>query len=149
VVEIRTARSGEEDQILEAYEWLFSPPGTRPSGWERGRARDALARTIADGDAAVLVAQDRERGLVGVCTVYLGPESVRFGLRCWVEDLAVHPQCRSRGIGARLLAAAREWGGGRGATHLKLDSAEARKDAHRFYEREGGSGRSLSYTWAL
>ena len=31
----------------------------------------------------------------------------------------------------------RGWARERGATHLELDSAEARLDAHRFYEREG------------
>ena len=37
----------------------------------------------------------------------------------------------------------------RGATHLELDSAEARTDAHRFYEREGAAHRSISFGWDL
>jgi GNAT superfamily N-acetyltransferase len=74
---------------------------------------------------------------------------VRFGQRAWVEDLAVDPQQRSRGVGKQLLDAAKEWGRSRGATHLELDSAEARADAHRFYEREGSSYRSICFGWEL
>ena len=70
---------------------------------------------------------ERDDGaIVGFCTAYLDLLSVRYGLRCWVEDLAVDPDRRSRGIGAALLAAAREWAAARGASHLELDSAEAR-----------------------
>ena len=48
-----------------------------------------------------------------------------------------------------LLDAAREWARERGATHLELDSGEARTEAHRFYERERPSWRSVSYAWEL
>ena len=75
--------------------------------------------------------------------------SVRFGYRAWIEDLAVAPDRRSAGIGKALLDAARAWARGRGATHLELDSAEARADAHRFYEREGAQYRSISFGWEL
>ena len=37
----------------------------------------------------------------------------------------------------------------RGATHLELDSALARTDAHRFYEREGSEYKSFSFGWTL
>jgi hypothetical protein len=47
------------------------------------------------------------------------------------------------------LAAAKNWARERGASHLKLDSKLAREDAHRFYEREGPSGRSYSYVYEL
>ena len=56
---------------------------------------------------------------------------------------------RSQGIGKRLSTAAKDWARERGATHLELDSALTRTDAHRFYEREGPSGRSYSYDWEL
>jgi GNAT superfamily N-acetyltransferase len=96
----------------------------------------------------VLVA--REGGaVVGLCTVYDDIESVRFGRRAWVEDLAVAPDRRSLGIGKRLLDAAKDWARARGATHLELDSAETREAAHRFYERERPSWRSISFGWEL
>jgi GNAT superfamily N-acetyltransferase len=147
-VRIREAGSGEEGTILEAYEWLFEPPGRRPPRWDAGRARAALADALDSPDSAMLVAEE-SGALVGFCTAYMTLESVRFGRRCWVEELAVHPDRRSEGIGARLLADARAWAAERGATHLKLDSSVDRIDAHRFYERERPAWRSISYSWEL
>ena len=147
--EIRAARPGEEQRLLPTYEWLFAPPGSRPPPWDPKRAAVALREAIDSHDAAVLVAEDGRGELVGICTAYRDLHSVRFGYRAWVEDLAVHPEHRSRGIGSRLLAAARDWAHERGATHLELASALTRTDAHRFYEREGPSGRAYCYVYEL
>ena len=95
----------------------------------------------------MLIAVGDNGRIVGFITGYLDIHSVRFGYRCWVEDFAVDPQQRSSGIGKALLEAMRGWARERGATHLELDSAEARTDAHRFYEREGGDGSSRSFRW--
>jgi GNAT superfamily N-acetyltransferase len=146
--EIRAARVGEEERLLPAYEWLFAPPGSQPSQWNPKRAAVALRQAIESHDAVVLVAYSEGR-LVGICTAYQDLHSVRFGYRAWVEDLAVDPEHRSLGIGKGLLDAAKEWARERGATHLELDSAETRADAHRFYEREQPSWRAVSFGWEL
>ena len=130
------------------YEWLFAPPGSVPSLWDAERARGALAAAIGGPDSEILVAERRGE-LLGFCSCYLDLDSVRYGLRCWIEDLAVSPQHRSSGVGKALLDAARGWGGGRGATHLELDSGIARTDAHRFYDREGPDWKSNQYSWLL
>jgi ribosomal protein S18 acetylase RimI-like enzyme len=147
-VAIRAARPEDADQVVRTYEWLFAPPGMRPANWEERRAAAAFGRVISSEGAVVLVAQDDEE-LVGMCSVYLDIESIRFGQRAWVEDLAVHPRHRSRGIGKLLLDEAKAWARARGATHLELDSAETRVDAHRFYERERPTWRSMSFGWEL
>jgi GNAT superfamily N-acetyltransferase len=116
--------------------------------WDPARGAGRLRALIASDDGRVLVA-DHEGAIVGICTVSLDIESVRFGLRAWVEDLAVHPDHRSAGYGKALLDAAKDWGRERGATHLELDSGMARADAHRFYEREGPSWKSTSFGWEL
>jgi len=48
-----------------------------------------------------------------------------------------------------VLDAAKDWARARGATHLELDSAESRAAAHRFYERELPSWRSICFGWEL
>jgi GNAT superfamily N-acetyltransferase len=148
-IEVRAARAGEEEAIVPLYEWLFAPPGSRPAAWDERRAAVALRQAIDSHDACVLVAAQEDGELIGFCTAYQDLHSVRFGYRAWVEDLAVDPGRRSRGVGKALLDAAKDWGRERGATHLELDSAEARSDAHRFYEREGAGYRSISYGWEL
>jgi GNAT superfamily N-acetyltransferase len=145
---IREAQPGEEERILGMYEWLFAPPGSVPPGWDPERARAAIEAAIGDEASTVLVAEHRG-DLLGLCTAYLDLNSIRFGSRCWVEDLAVSPEHRSQGIGGALLEAAKAWAREHGATHLELDSGEARKKAQRFYERKRPSWRSISYAWKL
>jgi GNAT superfamily N-acetyltransferase len=146
-IEIAAAAPDHADGLVGAYEWLFAPPGSRPPVWDPEAAAERLRRAATANDAAVFVARDPE--IVGFCTVYLDLESVRFGRRAWVEDLAVHPERRSLGIGKGLLDAAKDWARERGATHLELDSAHTRTDAHRFYEREQPSWSSISFGWQL
>ena len=113
------------------------------AGWDPKRAAAALRRVTSSDESAARVA--REVGeVVGMCVVYLDIESVRFGRRAWIEDMAVHPERRSSGIGTALPEAAKDWGRSRGATHLELGSAEARADAHRFYESARPTWRSVA-----
>jgi GNAT superfamily N-acetyltransferase len=146
--QVREARLNEVEAVLPCYEWLFAPPAERPELWDEQGARMALTATIEDEDSILLVA-DHDGELVGFCTAYLDLQSVRFGRRCWVEDLAVHPDRRSEGIGKALLNAAKAWAAEHGSTHLELDTAETRADARRFYEREDPSWRTVSYSWRL
>jgi GNAT superfamily N-acetyltransferase len=148
MAKVREAVPGEVERVLGMYEWLFAPPGSVPPRWDPEQARAAIADAIADESAAVLVAEHRG-DLLGLCTAYLDMNSVRFGPRCWVEDLAVNPQHRSQGVGKDLLDAAKAWARERGATHLELDSSDRRADAHRFYEREEPSWRSVCFAWEL
>ena len=148
MAKIREALPAEVERVLGMYEWLFAPPGSAPPRWDVDRARTAIAQAIEDPESAVLVAEHRG-DLLGLCTAYLDMNSVRFGARCWVEDLAVSPDHRSQGVGKALLDVAKDWARERGATHLELDSGDARADAHRFYEREGPSWTSRCFAWEL
>jgi len=55
---IREARPGEEERILPMYEWLFAPPGSRPSQWDDEHARLALTEAIASPQSSIFVAED-------------------------------------------------------------------------------------------
>jgi GNAT superfamily N-acetyltransferase len=145
---VRAATLADVEQIIAAYQWLFDPPSSTPPQWDPGRAAAALGRAISSDAAAVLIAAV-DGQVVGLCTAYNDIESVRFGRRVWVEDLAVHPDWRSRRIGKQLLDEAKRWARERGATHLELDSSEARVDAHRFYDRERPDSRSVCFGWQL
>jgi GNAT superfamily N-acetyltransferase len=159
--EIRAAALDDVERLPALYEWLFAPPGSKPAAWDERRAQVALRDAIDSHDSVVLLAVERPPGtpggdaeevaggFVGFCTAYQDLHSVRFGYRAWIEDLAVGPEHRSQGIGKALLDAAKAWARERGATHLELDSAEPRTDAHRFYEREGAQYRSISFGWEL
>jgi GNAT superfamily N-acetyltransferase len=144
---IRPARPEEAADVAAAIEWLFAAPGRPAPGWDGSAGAAAIEKAIRDHRSTVLVAH-HDGQLAGVCTVYRDIDSVRFGPRAWVEDLAVAPDMRSRGIGRALLDAARDWARDHGASHLALNSAESRVDAHRFYDRERGE-RSACFRWQL
>jgi GNAT superfamily N-acetyltransferase len=148
-ISVRAARADEVAAVLQMYEWLFEPPGYRPGSWDLNRARESLVEAITRPDSAVLVAEADGGELVGVLSAYLDLNSVRFGLRCWIEDFAVGPSRRSAGIGKALMAAAKAWAKEHGATHLELDTGIARTSAQRFYEREAPTAKGYSYSWAL
>ena len=143
---VRAALPQEAEAVVGCYPWLFAPPGSVPPEWDPVAAVERVRATIA-GDQSTMLVAVADGHIVGVCSAYIDLLSVRYGLRCWVEDLAVDPDRRSLGIGAALLAAAREFARSHGASHLELDSGDARPDAHRFYEREGANVCGRSFGW--
>jgi len=90
-------------------------------------------------DADVLLALDAD-SIVGLASVYLDPPFIRFGKRCWLQDLVVVSSWRSQGVGTLLLNAATDWARERACTHMELASGAGRKDAHRFYRAQGMTG---------
>jgi GNAT superfamily N-acetyltransferase len=145
---VRDARADELPAVVECYDWLFDPPGIRPPDWHEAVAIARLQAASAGERSAVLVTE-AARQIVGFCTIYLDIMSVRFGQRCWIEDLAVHPDWRSRGVGAALMDAAAGWATAHGASHLELDSSDLRVRAHQFYERRRPSWTSRCFGWVL
>jgi len=64
-------------------------------------------------------------------------ENLAWGRFLYVDDLVTAAQHRSRGYGAKLLTWLREYAASENCQQFHLDSGVQRKDAHRFYEREG------------
>jgi GNAT superfamily N-acetyltransferase len=115
--------------------------------WDRDRAVERTARLLAHEDVALFEARSEDDQLVGVASVYVDILSVRFGRRASIEDLAVHPDWRSGGVGSNLLAAARAWAYEQGADYVFLESGLARTEAHRFYLREGATHAAAAFRW--
>jgi len=132
---VRPATLDDESAVLALIEELFDPPGARAPGYTRERGSTGFKYAVHDRDADVLLAVEGER-IVGLASVYADILSIRYGPRCWLQDLIVTASHRGRGAGGRLLNAASDWARERGCTHLELASGAGRKDAHRFYLRE-------------
>ena len=145
---IRELRHDDIVAVVQACEWLFAPPSSTPELWDPELCAERLRDVCEDDRSTGFVAYD-DTELVGFVTVYLDFVSIRIGQRAWVNELAVDPDCRSQGIGKQLLDSARRWAKDHGATHLALDSALTRVDAHRFYRREQPSWESASFGWLL
>lgn len=147
-VAIRSATPADEAAVLALFEELLAPPGHRPPAYTRARGAAGFRWALENPDADVLLAV-ADAQIAGLASVYVDFLSIRFGRRCWLEDLVVTAGRRSEGIGGRLLDAAAAWARARGCTHLELDSAVSRPDAHRFYLAQGMAQDSLSFSLAL
>jgi GNAT superfamily N-acetyltransferase len=145
---VRTAEPADAEALIAVFEWLFAPPGMPPPAWDPARALAAVRRVIESERSEIFLA-DEGGAIAGFCTVALDLDSIRYGRRAWVEDLAVDPERRSQGAGKALLDAAKDWARERGASHLELDSGDARVDAHRFYRREQPTWESRCFSWIL
>ncbi len=145
---IRPATLSDEDLFLDLLEQLFDPPGGRPPGYTRELGNEGFRAAVANPESDVLLAFDGQ-ALAGFATVYRDIVSVRFGQRCWLQDLVTDKTQRSRGVGTALLKVAADWGRAHGCSHLELSSGLGRVDAHRFYEREGMTRGAYNFTMRL
>jgi GNAT superfamily N-acetyltransferase len=148
-IQIRRSQQGAEAEFVRGLEWLFDPPGSRPPDWDRDRAVERTVQVLAHENVALFEARSHQDQLVGVASVYLDILSVRFGRRASIEDLAVHPEWRSRGVGASLLTTAKAWAHEQGADYVFLESGVARTEAHRFYLREGATHTAAAFRWTM
>ncbi len=137
-VEIRPATPADEEAVLALMEQLFAAPGARPPYYTPERGGAGFRWAVHSQNADILLAVEADR-IAGLASVYADILSVRYGPRCWLQDLVVDSARRSGGVGKALLDAATEWAREHGCTHLELGSGAGRVDAHRFYRREGMS----------
>jgi ribosomal protein S18 acetylase RimI-like enzyme len=116
-----------EDADIAAVIALWQRCGlTRP--WNDPAADIALARNGAN--AAVLVGRD-DGAIVG--SVLVGHD----GHRGWVYYVAVDPDCRQRGYGGVIMAAAEEWLRARGIEKLQLMVRPDNGQVQAFYQSLG------------
>jgi GNAT superfamily N-acetyltransferase len=87
---------------------------------------------------------EQSEGVVAVAGFRVG-ENLAWGRFLYVDDLINFPSHRSKGLGTRLLSWLREFAVKEGCVQMHLDSGVQRKDAHRFYEREGMSIASFHF----
>lgn len=76
-------------------------------------------------------------------------ESLAWGRFLYVDDLVTALDQRSQGFGSVLLSWLRDLALKEGCDQLHLDSGVQRKDAHRFYEREGLQLASFHFACAI
>ncbi|HET6828036.1 MAG TPA: GNAT family N-acetyltransferase [Ramlibacter sp.] len=96
------------------------------------RVRELLSHP----DALLLVAQ-ADGVVLGFMSLHFIPQLAVAGDFCRLSYLCVHESARGLGIGALFEHRAVEEARRRGCDRIELHSHERRRDAHRFYFREG------------
>ncbi len=127
-VSIRIAESDEEIAACFPVMQQLRPRLTPDSFRSRVRAQERAGYRLAyveAGGRPVAVAGFRVQ------------ETLVSGRFLNVDDLVTLDSERSRGHGSRLLRWLRDRAAAEGCAVVELDSGVQRKDAHRFYQREG------------
>ena len=97
---------------------------------------ERLWRLVADPAVTLLVARDGDE-IVGTTTVIV--YTTPFWIKARLDEVVVDAAARGKGVGEALVKAALDVGRERGAQVAELQSGrgDARKAAHRLYERLG------------
>jgi GNAT superfamily N-acetyltransferase len=131
---VTTRRCGVEDvdrvaPLFDAYRQFYEQPADLPA------SHRFLCERLSSQESVVIVAE--ERGVaIGFTQLYPLFSSVSLGPIHLLNDLFVDPGVRRRGVGARLLEAARAYGRSVGAHYLELATA-VDNPAQRLYEACG------------
>jgi GNAT superfamily N-acetyltransferase len=111
------------------------PPLIPPIGIDYARRRFAAMAT--DDAEHLLLAAEVGGAVVGLVEARMRRDPAAGFVGTYVEELAVAPEWRGRGVGTALMAAVDEWARGHGALSVALDHFHTNEGAHRLYARLG------------
>ena len=92
----------------------------------------------------LLVARERTGTVVGMVSLQLLVSTAAGGVSGQIEDLVIHREVRSRGLGSRLLREALAWGRARGCLRFQLSADLRNLSALSFYKHRGFRGSHMS-----
>jgi GNAT superfamily N-acetyltransferase len=102
---------------------------------------DRTAASEHSGEDSITLVAEWEGEIVGFIDARLdrSPDAMhREIIYCHVAEIAVRPRHQNKGIGARLLRAAEDWGRRHGAAFASLEDHIANSRADAFYQRRMG-----------
>lgn len=151
-MKIRAARETDLECIGELYQVLFYEMALyQPESFSPAvQSREFLLSVIRGRDADILVAEE-EGQVVGFALILLQETPLCSHLiphrYAYLMDLLVEPGSRSRGAGAGLLDAARNWTVERELDYLELNVLSENIRAYALYRREGFQDARITMRW--
>ncbi|MBR0783602.1 GNAT family N-acetyltransferase [Bradyrhizobium iriomotense] len=106
----------------------------------------AFARVERDPNLTLVVAESEGRVVGCLQLAVLSGISSQGGIRGLLEDVRVATDCRSRGIGEKLVQWAVTEAKARGCNLVELPTHQTRTDAQRFYKRLGFTASHVGMT---
>lgn len=105
--------------------------------------------TMLSSASHLLLVAEEEGQIVGLLHLRMEFQLHHCGTVAEIMELIVSREVRSKGIGAALLKAAREQAIQHHCIQFEVTSNQKRKQAHRFYQREGLGQTHIKLTEAL
>lgn len=133
---IDTARPEDLPALSDLLADLFSQE--TDFSIDRGRQIRGLGMILASPDrGTLLVAREPSGAVVGMVSLQLLVSTAAGGISGQIEDLVIHREVRSRGLGSRLLREALAFGRARGCLRFQLAADIRNLPALSFYQRQG------------
>jgi ribosomal protein S18 acetylase RimI-like enzyme len=134
-IEVRPASLDDIDVLAGLLSILFAQeadfiPDTK-------RQAQALRLIINQPDVGQILCATDEAGIVGMVSILFTVSTAEGGRSAWLEDMVVHPDKRSRGIGEQLLNEAIRATQKAGCRRITLLTDATNDAAMRFYQRTG------------
>ena len=140
-IHLRPATAADAPQIARLLAELEHPA-------DQAAIPMRLAAVISEGGAVLLAvdAADTPLGLISLARQAVVHEPGPVG---YITALVISSTDRRRGVGQRLVEAAKDWARAEGCVRLTVTSAERRADAHAFYPACGlpYTGRRFAVTF--
>ena len=138
-VEVRKGRISDNNQIIAMVERYWAFEGI--AGFDRAAVGRQLERVLDDERLGNIIVASNGGTLIGyLITVYVFSLE-HLGLTAEIDEFYVKPECRSRGAGSLMLAAAERFASDAGCTNLSLQLGKANQAARRLYQQHGFSPR--------
>ena len=99
--------------------------------------------------AIAMVAEDPERGVVGLVTSHVFPSIHDNEQVAWLTALIVLDAVRGQGIGSELVQFVEEWAARSGAPRISVTSHRRRERTHQFYQERGYEWTGLRFAKKL
>jgi (aminoalkyl)phosphonate N-acetyltransferase len=147
-ITIREARDEDFRAVAALLEELGRPKVLGTGAQSESAHRERYQQWLSEPGFFAFVAE-QDGAVVGFVDLQIVPRLNFDGPQAWVPDLIVTEGCRSRGVGAALLARTEEVARQLGAFSLALESAHWRTRAHEFYLREGMKDAALEFVKVL
>ena len=141
-----TLREATADD-LPAVLALYAQPGMNDSGViDLDQAQAIFAQFARYPNYRLWVACDAQGEVIGSYALLVMHNLAHMGTpAAVVEDVVVHPQHRSQGIGRQMMEHARTMARAAGCYKLALSSNQQRTRAHAFYESLGFERHGISF----
>ncbi len=104
---------------------------------DRSKQERALRLIIEKPETGVIFVARNGPVPVGMVSLLFTVSTAEGGPACWLEDMVLHPDWRSGGLGTRLLQHAIDWAGNHGFARISLLTDKTNEGAIRFYRRQG------------
>lgn len=130
---IRPAENKDITVMAELISLLFAIEQDFSVDMEK--QRQGLATFFRYPEGRLLLVAECGKHVIGMCSAQLLVSTAEGGWKALVEDLVVAEAFRGRGVGERLLAAAREWAAGHDVKRLDLLADRDNTGGLRFYDR--------------